>query len=317
MRLLAPSVDMDRYGSYFAAERPSFEKGAVTVTFLGVSSLLFDDGETRLMIDGFFTRPSLLRTALLKIETDERVVDTVLGRLKANRVKALFVAHTHYDHALDVAYVVKRTGARLYGSASTLNVGLGGDLCRDQMAVFQPGVELKFGKFRVKILNSAHSPAPWINCDLGQKVLKPLAQPARVNEYKEGGSYDMLIQHGENRILVKPAANYVEGALNEIRADVLFLSAGRLGKQSSLFREAYYDQTVGRVKPKLVIPIHWDDFFSPLSENLEAPPKFVDDTSVALDYLIARTKKDGIQLRFLQGFQSLTLFPKTNPEAKR
>lgn len=311
---------MGRYGSYFATERPSFEKGDVTVTFLGVSSLLFDDGETRLMIDGFFTRPSLLRTALLKIETDEKVVDTVIDRLNANRVDrvdALFVAHTHYDHALDVAYVVRRTGARLYGSASTLNVGLGGGLRCDQVAVFQPGVELRFGNFLVTILNSVHSPVPCINCDLGQKVLKPLVQPARVNEYKEGGSYDMWIQHGKNRILVKPAANYVEGALNKISADVLFLSAGRLGKQSSLFRETYYDQTVGLVKPKLVIPIHWDDFFSPLSENLEAPPKFVDDTSVALDYLIARTKKDGIQLRFLQGFQSLTLFPKTNPEAKR
>ncbi len=32
---------------------------SVTVTWLGVTTLLFDDGETQILIDGFFSRPSL------------------------------------------------------------------------------------------------------------------------------------------------------------------------------------------------------------------------------------------------------------------
>ena len=31
----------------------------VTVTWFGVTTLLFDDGDTQLLIDGFFSRPSL------------------------------------------------------------------------------------------------------------------------------------------------------------------------------------------------------------------------------------------------------------------
>ncbi len=35
------------------------EPGAVRVTFLGVSTVLISDGETALLTDGFFSRPSL------------------------------------------------------------------------------------------------------------------------------------------------------------------------------------------------------------------------------------------------------------------
>ena len=33
----------------------------VTVTWYGVTTLLFDDGDTKLLIDGFFSRADLLR----------------------------------------------------------------------------------------------------------------------------------------------------------------------------------------------------------------------------------------------------------------
>src|SRR5262245_60869304 len=44
--------------------------GEVKVTFLGTTTLLFDDGETQLMIDGFFSRPPMAKVALSPIETD-------------------------------------------------------------------------------------------------------------------------------------------------------------------------------------------------------------------------------------------------------
>ena len=42
----------------YARISPAPARGDVRVTFLGVSTLLFDDGETRIMTDGFFSRPS-------------------------------------------------------------------------------------------------------------------------------------------------------------------------------------------------------------------------------------------------------------------
>ncbi len=306
---LAPSGDIDQYKSYYINDTSVPKDGAVKVTFLGTTSLLLDDGETQLLTDGFFTRAPLWKVATSKLATDTATVDSVLARLKIDRLKGLFVAHSHYDHALDIAYVTKRTSAKLYGSLSTLNIGRGGGLRADQMALYSPGMELQFGKFSVTILDSKHSPAKaGINDDIGQLITEPLAQPAKFGEYKEGGSYDFLIKHGRHSILIKPSANYVEGALDNVRADAVFLGTGGLGNQDSDFQNAYYEHTIGKVKPKLVIPIHWDNFFLPLMDHLVALMKAVDNLPGGFDFIISRTKADGITFKVLQGYQSILLF---------
>jgi L-ascorbate metabolism protein UlaG (beta-lactamase superfamily) len=310
--------DVNQYRNYFITEEDAEPmKGSVKVTFLGTTTLLFDDGETQLMIDGFFSRPSLFQVARGKIETDTKAVDAALKRAKVVRLKALFVAHSHYDHAFDVAYVIRKTGAKLYGSASTLNVGRGGNLGDEQMVLYEPEKEVKLGKFVVTVIKSKHSPPmKGINDDLGEIIDKPLKQPASARDYKEGGSFDFLIRHGDGVVLVMPSCNYVEGALEKVRADVLFLGTATLGLQIRDFQNSFYDQTIKKVQPKLVIPIHWDNFFMPLSERLEPPGKAIDDTNAGFDFLIDRLKADKIRFGILQGYQSVMLFGQSVPSKK-
>jgi L-ascorbate metabolism protein UlaG (beta-lactamase superfamily) len=311
----ASGTDIDRYRNHLLKEDAAEPKdGTVKVTFLGTTTLLFDDGETQLMIDGFFTRPPLVRVVRGNLETDTKLVDAVLKKVKADRVKALFVAHSHYDHAFDSPYVARKTGAKLYGSASTLNIGRGGDVPDEQMVLFEAGKDYAVGKFTVTVLKGKHSPPiKGINDDLGQVIDKPLKQPATARDYKEGGAFDFLIKHGDHAILINPGANYIEGERDKVRADVAFLSTGSLGVQSKDFQNAYYDQTVGKVRPRLVIPIHWDNFLYPLSDKLEA----MGDTAAAFDFLIGRLKEDKIPFKILQGYQSVTLFGKDGPPAKK
>jgi L-ascorbate metabolism protein UlaG (beta-lactamase superfamily) len=303
---------LEQYRNHFLKSSDEEPKnGAVKVTFLGTSTLLFDDGETQIMIDGFFTRPALLRVARGNLETDTKAVDAALKRAKVERLKALFVAHSHYDHAFDAAYVAKQTKAKLHGSASTLNIGRGGNVPEDQLVLFKPGKDVTIGRFIVTVLEGKHSPPmKGINDDLGQTIDKPLKQPASSRDYKEGGSFDFLIKHGENSALVQPSANFVEGALDKVRANVYFLGTATLGQQTKKLQDAIYEQTVKKVKPQLVIPIHWDNFFKPLSENLEPLPKGIDDIPAGFDYLIDRLKTDKIQFGIMQGYQSVLIFVK-------
>ena len=39
-------------------------------------------------------------------------MDKIFNQIGAdnNKLKGLFIAHTHYDHAFDLAYIAKRTG---------------------------------------------------------------------------------------------------------------------------------------------------------------------------------------------------------------
>lgn len=299
-----PGTDLSGYREHHLEVAPAPKGGAVTVTFLGTTTLLFDDGETQLLTDGFLTRPVVTKL-LNRIETDPKTVDEALKKAGADRVKALFVAHAHYDHAMDCAYVAQKTGAKLHGSASVLNVGRGGGLKDEQMALFDPGKELKVGKFAVTVLKGKHSPPlKGLNDDLGQEIAKPLKQPAGFRDYKEGGSFDFLIRHGDRAALVNCAANFVEGAHDGVRADVLFLSVGALGGQPKEFQTAFYDQTVSKVKPKLVIPIHYDDFTQPLSDTLRG----LGDTPAAFDFVIGRLKADKIRFGLLQGYARAQVF---------
>jgi L-ascorbate metabolism protein UlaG (beta-lactamase superfamily) len=300
------SGTLDRYSSYYLSQSDEEPKnGSIKVTFLGTTMLLFDDGETKVLLDGFITRLPLENLSAL--QTDKALVDSVLSRIGVDRLDALFAAHSHFDHALDVAYIAQQTGAQLYGSESTLNIGRGGDLPESQMTLYEVGKPVSIGQFNITVLPSKHSPpVAGINDNLGVVIDKPLRQPANFYAYSEGGSFDFLIQHGDRAILVKPAANYIEGAWDDLRANVLFLSTGTLGDQDPAFREAFYEQTVAQVKPQLVIPVHWDNFLLPLSESLV--PLTDKDLTTSFDFLIERLSTDRIQFGIVQGYQNVMLF---------
>ena len=100
MRLKLGRPDLSRYADRF--DVPASE-GGLGVTFLGVASLLLDDGTSAVMTDGFFSRPSLPRL-LRPIAPDEARIDAALGRLGfgagGRRRDAVAPVHTHYDHVM-------------------------------------------------------------------------------------------------------------------------------------------------------------------------------------------------------------------------
>lgn len=313
---LRPSGNLTNYDSYFphSSGTSSIPKGKVRATFLGTSSILLDDGETQILTDGFFSRPSLWKTAFSKIESDPLTVLSVIERAKINRLKAIFVCHSHYDHVMDAPFVAKQTKAKLYGSSSTLNVGTGAGLNQDQMQKFVLGKPISIGKFTVTVLESKHTPPFHI---LGKtnatdpnhpNIETPLIQPVKAMEFIEGGTFDFFIQHGKNRILIKSSTNFVKGTLDNFNADVLFLGIAQISLQPVSFQDEYYKQTIEILKPKLIIPIHWDNFFKPLSEPLEPNLKLGDDFDANMKSILKRSEGQKLEIKLLQGFETIDLF---------
>lgn len=313
--LLRPARNMASYEDYYVNDTRPAGNGAIKVTFLGTSTLLLDDGTTKLLVDGFISRPSLGRVITHALRTDSVLVDSVLDRLGAHRIHALFTVHSHYDHALDAAYIARTRSARLYGSNSTRMVGLGGEVKESNITVIKQGKPDTVGKFRVTAFRSTHSKQMWLVRFLGD-ITDTLPQPARVWKYKEGGSFDLLIQHGDRAILIKPGP-FLTGPPAGVRADVVFLGTGTLGKRDTTFQNTYYQRWVRGPGARHVIPIHWDDFFAPLSDHMPAAPPVVDrNPRIAFDYLIKRTREDSVRFQILQGFGSVLLFsPDATPPA--
>jgi L-ascorbate metabolism protein UlaG (beta-lactamase superfamily) len=249
---------------------------SVQVTFMGTTTLLFRDKDHALLIDGFFTRPRKMRVLFGLVAPDAGVVDTELKRAGIEQLDAIYVAHSHYDHALDVGVVARITGGTVYGSGSTANIASTAGV--PAIRVTSPPKSATFGDFTVQAFHSLHSP----DARYPGRIDAPLRPPARVSAYKEGCSYTFLIEHGGQRFLVHPSANFVEGMYEGVRADVIFLSVGTLGKQSSEFINTYWNEAVVKTGATLVVPIHWDDFTIPVTDPLRLTPRPFDDVVRAM-----------------------------------
>ena len=251
------------------------------ITFFGTTTLLFDDSTDQILFDAHFTRPSLAKyiTGAMS-ETSTAMCDELMRLHHIGRFKAIFVSHSHHDHVMDAPYIANKCDAMIYGSSSARNVALGGGIPEDRIVVFEDGGEYSVGSYKIRILKSLHSKPTILNNDLGVPIEKPLQQPVSLREYKEGGSYDFYIEHGDKKILIRPSFNYIENQLNGIQADILFLGVAGLAKADEEAEKAFFRETVEKVQPRLVIPVHWDNFFSSLEIPVKGMPRLIEKTDV-------------------------------------
>lgn len=290
---------------------PSPASGELRAQFLGVTTVLFDDGKTSIMTDGFFSRPPALQMALGKIGPDHARIDDALDRSGvtkpgASKLDALLVAHSHFDHALDSGRVAKLTGARLVGTASTGEIGLAESVPDDRIELVCDGKTFDFGAFAITAIQSPHSP----NAKFPGVIEKPFHPPTHVSNYKEGGkeeegggNYSFLIRHGGISMLFHPSANVVPERFQGVQADVVFLGIGTLGLQSTAFAERYWNAVVRDTGARLVIPVHWDAFNLPLHEPLQPMPKPFDDFDNAMTMILVPANRDGVAVRFMPTFE--------------
>ena len=281
------------------------EKHSLTATFLGTTSVLFSDGKTCLLTDGFFSRPPLSRVALGRCAPDLLAIERGIERAGITSLDAVLVSHSHYDHALDAPEVARLGGALLAGSPSSANVARGGGLAEEQIRVVQAGDSLTFRAFRVRFLPSTHA-LP--NLEAGT-IDRPLVPPARASAYKDGGCFSLHIEHPAGSRLLHSSAGFIPNGLAGVHADAALLSLAMLGRRSQHYRLEYFDQVAGLTGARFVYPIHHDDFTRPLGEEVTFLPRWLDDTAGALRSLENWAAQRGVEVRHLLPWQAIPLFP--------
>jgi len=293
MRLKLGRPDIARYSDRF--DVPAAEPDSpLSATWMGVATLLVDDGSSALMTDGYFSRPNLARVAAGKVSPSPARVDGCLARAEVSRLEAVIPVHTHIDHVMDSALVADRTGARLVGGESAANVGRGYGLPEDRIVVASSGEPIQLGAYDVTLIESHHCPPDRFPGVIGE----PLVPPVRVSAYRCGEAWSTLVHHRPSgrRLLIQGSAGFVKGALADQRADAVYLSVGQLGLHPRSYLVDYWTETVLAVGARRVSLIHWDDFFRPLSKPLRALPYAGDDLDVSIRILDELAARDGIAL---------------------
>lgn len=243
---------------------------SLQATWLGCAGLYLSDGESSLLIDPFFSRPpGLLRMALnASISPDETQIRAMLARLGIDRLDAVLVSHSHHDHSMDSGVIARLTGAKLIGSQSTLNIGRGAGLAEGKLELAPLDRPWTAGRFQVKFVTSRHTGLSG-GIPNGE-ITQPLQTPARYLDYKQGGSFSILVRHPEASLLHVGSAGHLESALVGESADIAFLGVAMIDDM-----ETYLRETVDAVGARRVVPIHWDDFTRPLDAPLRPMPLIV------------------------------------------
>jgi len=260
----------------------STETGAagVRVTWFGVTTLLFDDGDSQILLDGFFSRPSILDVILRRpVVSDAATINYALDEFRMRRLAAVIPLHSHYDHAMDVGAIANRSSASVVGTESTANIARGAGVPDDQIILVTNDDTLDFGKFTVTFITSRHVPNGFGDRHLLAGFMsEPLKQPADITEWREGGSWSVLISHPLGSTLVQGSAGFIEDALAETRADVVMLGVAGLTSQGRKYATDYWKQVVGKTGAKRVYVIHHDDFTQPFGQT-KLFPTSIDNVS--------------------------------------
>lgn len=244
--------------------------GPVEVRFLGTTSLLLDDGQTQILIDGFFSRPPLWRALIGWIGPDETRIDAgLLAAGVAPRLAAIFVAHGHHDHALDAPWIARTRRIDLIGSEGVCTLGRGQQVPRERLWRAGPERRFAYGAFQVETIPAPHStpelfPGP---------IREPFSTPAWAPRWRTGGAnFAFLITHGDTKILLHPSAAFVRSRYRGIQADLVFLGLAGVGRKDESFARDYWQAVVRDTQARFVVPVHWDNFGHDLAEGLRPMP---------------------------------------------
>ena len=226
----------------------------IHLRWLGVAGLELTIDGSILAFDPFFTRPSLWKVAFSRLQPKTDLMTGVLPRCDH-----ILITHAHYDHLMDVPAIANATGARVYGSTNACRLLATLGVPPEQVQEIEPGDRLILGKIEIDVLQDEHRAIFGLQVASGS-VGKDLTPPLRFSDFRMDGCYSFLLRVGERSLFLSSGLSSRHSSV----VDLLCLAP--FGKRRD------FEMLLRRLQPKLVIPIHWDDFFRPLSEPLRMLP---------------------------------------------
>jgi L-ascorbate metabolism protein UlaG (beta-lactamase superfamily) len=266
---------------------------ALYVQWLGVSSWIISHGPDVVVVDPFFSRPSVLTVAVSlafprlapNFGYDPERIGDVLPDLPRGTGLVL-VGHGHYDHLMDVGYYVKRTsgqGVRYVGSATIRNILLGFQPASLDFWTAERGGSTVRGRIRVTAFPSDHAPqVDGLHFMTGEWAEAMPSAPTAAGEYREGETHVYLVDFLDAagairwRVFVNGSASSPAGAralaerpdiLRQARTNVAILCVPGWDKVPD-----YPDSILRLIDPDHVVLSHFDNFFAPY-RNGEDPAR--------------------------------------------
>lgn len=232
------------------------------VRWLGTAGFEVRTAETALLIDPYLSRLDLASLLRHPARPDPARVTPYL-----RPADAILIGHSHFDHLLDAPFIARRLGCPLYGSRDSLRVARAEGTDESLLREIKGGDRLEIGDLVVEVVESRHSGlfTQWL---VGGPMPDPVRLPMRFLSYKCGPVFnfrirwrDRLVYHiGSAEVLPEP----LEGGPP---VDVVLACINGWKSDPGVF------QRMARLlRPRVVVPMHHDDFFRPFEAGLRIGP---------------------------------------------
>ncbi|NBE81672.1 MBL fold metallo-hydrolase [Micromonospora rubida] len=266
--------------------------GAVSFRWWGTSGWRIDIGNRTVLVDPYLSRYDTgLFTGNFNQQKSLTVAEDVLDRY-VDRASTILVTHTHWDHFNDVPRIAERTGARVFGTLTAYHLGLAYGLPVGQLSPVKGGEVLQFGDHTVEVVGSLHSRnASYSMAFPGVRVTPP-ARPETIADLPEGDTlaYQVRIAGGP-AVFFMGASDFVERDLTGLAPDVAMIAL-----QSGTATADYVPRLMAALDhPKVVVPVHWDNFETPLVN----PPTVAPADRDRLNALVAAVRAVSPRTRVL------------------
>ena len=223
----------------------------------GVAGVVLEIGDTRLAFDPFVSRPPLLEVLFAA-----PLVDGTLVARHFQGTDAVFVGHTHYDHAMDLPAVVAASPrTKIHGSRTTLKLARRLGIPEANLVEIEDGGRYTIGDVQVEAVRIEHGTVPLVRF-VDRIEMPKKGVPTTPFRYPRGEVFAFRVEGGGTTWHIQGSAGIDEVALRRQRpVDILLAClAARHGTKR------YLERLGARMKPRVLVPIHHDDFFRPLRE---------------------------------------------------
>lgn len=268
----------------------------------GIAGIYLTDGKTSLFFDPVFSRPNVAEFFIgLDYQVDKKMVKATLQKMGIKKLDAIFIGHTHFDHALDMHVVSEQTGGIIYGSQTTGFVAKGHGIKDSHIRLIKDGQIIQLGDFKIEIVKSKHGLIMGQFEFKGGELTKPLNRVPNLSDYRMGGSYSFYISHPDGDIFVQQATRTtprIQKMLHGKKLKALF--QGLANRKNS--QDLYSGIIKHAASIETIIPIHHDNFFVDRNDK-----KMEHLWGIDLQEFVNYSKSQGQKVLLPQYFQSYNL----------
>lgn len=241
------------------------------VRWLGISGYEISDGETIILTDPTFTRPTVNDVISGPLEIDPAASKSI------QVADYILVNHAHYDHAADVPVIAKRTGAVVLGSRSVINLCRSRGVPPAQLMEVSAGQQLKLGTFDVIVRQGIHAEIVGIGDPMAGTIPED-AGPLWFWQYTNDGTFTYRLESKGTSLWFHPTSTLLANA-KELWPPAKNLILGVTGEP---FTREKLKTMLDTCRPLRVIPTHYDNFFHPRAAGLGLMPEADMDTFLSL-----------------------------------